>query len=40
MELLGCECYRHSHLPPTAPPLDLRRTQHVLRHDMLRNCVM
>ena len=30
---------RHSHLPPTAPPPDLRRLQRVLRHEKLWNYV-
>ena len=29
----------HSHLPPTAPPPDLRRPQRVLRHEKLGNSV-
>ena len=30
---------RHSHLPPTAPPSDLRRPQRVLKHEKLGNYV-
>ena len=32
-------CRVHSHLPPTAPPPDLRRLQRVLRHEKLWNYV-
>ena len=31
--------HEHSHLPPTAPPPDLRRPQRVLRHEKLGNSV-